>query len=281
MIVVKILLSAIGLYVAFVIVETLVCFSLTLATRHRDVARIDRRPLRVGASAVAVLTEIANTIRLHLMMLRSLVFRRGPKSHVLFLDAAKTPILLIPGYGCVGSCWAKMHRLLRQRRAGPVFEMMPHAVFEPIEELAKRVGERIDTILNATGATQIDLVGHSMGGLVARYYLEQLGGAQKVRKCITIAAPHHGTLLAVLAPGQNGRELRPGSAFLTELNLLESTPHRSQVVSIWSPFDNMTIPPTSSILGGTARNVRIDYMPHYTMLFSPQIADIIVHELER
>jgi len=280
-IVVKILLSAVGLYVAFVIVETVVCFSLMLATRNRDVARVDRRPLRLGAAAAAVLTEIANTVRVHLMILGALVFRRRPKTHVLFLDAAKTPILLIPGYGCIGSCWGKMHRLLRQRGAGPVFEMVPDAVFAPIEEFAKHVGDRVDAILHSTGATQIDLVGHSMGGLVARYYLEQLGGAQKVRRCITIVTPHHGTLLAVLAPGQNGRQLRPGSAFLTELNLMESNPHRSQIVSIWSPFDNMTIPPTSSILGGTSRNVRIDYMPHYTTLFSPRIADIIVYELER
>jgi len=281
MVIIKTVLSLIGIYVGLVIVQTLVCFSLTLATRYREVARFDRRPFMFGAAAAAVLAEIVNTIRLHMVMVWMTLFRRWSSAGVLYLGAAKTPVLLVPGYGRFGQCWGAMKRMLRRRGAGPLFEMVPGLVFAPIEEFARRLGKRVDAILQATGAEQIDLVGHSMGGLVARYYLEQLEGAGKVRRCITIETPHHGSLLAVIAPGENGRQMRPGSTFLADLNYLESNPQRPQIVSIWSPFDNMTIPPTSAILAGTARNVRIDYMPHYTALFSPRIADIIVHELDR
>ncbi len=281
MVVLKALLAAIGLYVVFVVVWTLACFSLTVAARYREVASEDRRPIMLGAAVAAVLGEIVNTIRLHLTVVLLALFRRRPRGGILYLDAAKTPVLLVPGYGRFAGCWGPMKRMLRRRGAGPVFELAPGIVFAPIEEFARRLAARVDAILQATGATQIDLVGHSMGGLVVRYYIEKLGGAQKVRKCITLETPHHGTLLALLAPGQNGRQMRPGSPFLTELNEMESSPHLPQIVSIWSPFDNMTIPPTSSILGGTARNVRVDHMPHYTALFSPRIADIIVHELNR
>jgi len=281
MIVVKILAGAVGLYVAFVVIQTLAGFALTLVTRYREVDRVDRRPLNAGAAVAAVIAEIFNTIRVHVIVCISRIFARRSPAGLLYLDAAKTPVLLVPGYGCIGSCWYKMKRMLRQRGAGPVFEIVPDVVFVPIEEFAGRLSRRVDAILKSTGAAQIDLVGHSMGGLVARYYLEHLADTGKVRRCITIETPHHGTLLAMFAPGQNGRQMRPGSEFLAELNYMESNPHRAGIVSIWSPFDNMTIPPTSSMLGGTARNVRVDYMPHYTALFSPRIADIIVHELDR
>jgi len=254
MIVIKIVVSLIGIYVLFVIVQTVVCFSLTLATRHREVAPVGPRPFMFGAAAAAVLAEIVNTIRLHMIMVWMTLFRRRSSAGVLYLGAAKTPVLLVPGYGRFGPCWGAMKRMLRRRGAGPLFEMAPGIVFAPIEEFAGRLGERVDAILQSTGAEQIDLVAHSMGGLVARYYVEQLGGAGKVRRCITIETPHHGTLLAVIAPGENARQMRPGSTFLA---------------------------PTSAILAGTARNVRIDHMPHYTALFSSRIADIIVHELDR
>ncbi len=281
MVVITLVLSLIGIYVLFVIVQTLACFALSLATRYREVAPVDRRPFRPGAAAVAMLVEIVNTIRLHVVMVWMTLFRRRSSAGVLYLGAAKTPVLLVAGYGRFGPCWGAMKRMLRRRGAGPLFEMAPGIVFAPIEEFARRLGKRVDAILQSTGAEQIDLVGHSMGGLVARYYLEQLDGPGKVRRCVTIETPHHGSLLAMVAPGENGRQMRPGSTFLADLNYMESNPKRSQIVSIWSPFDDMTIPPTSAILGGTARNVRIDHVPHYTALFSPRIADIIVHELDR
>jgi triacylglycerol esterase/lipase EstA (alpha/beta hydrolase family) len=62
---------------------------------------------------------------------------------------------------------------------------------------ADQVAAKIDAVLAATGAAQVTVVGHSMGGLVARAYLAKHGGA-KVRRVVTIGTPHHGSVFAYL-----------------------------------------------------------------------------------
>lgn len=268
-------------YVLLVIFKILATFALMLAMRNRDIASADRRPIRFTAAAAAISTEILNIFRVQTVMVRNFLFRRRRRPAVVYLNASKTPILLVPGYGAIAPYLGTMGRMLRRRGSGPVFELRPGVLFAPIEEFAERLAQRVDTILTSTGADHIDLVAHSMGGLVARYYMEQLDGDKKIRRCITIETPHHGTMMAKLIPGENGRQLRPNSEFLTELNYSETDPRRRRIISIWSPFDNIVIPPTSAILGGSTRNIRVDYIPHFTAPFSPRIADIVSCELDR
>ena len=86
------------------------------------------------------------------------------------------------------------------------------------------------------------LVAHSLGGLVARYYVQRLGGDARVHTLVTLGTPHSGTQAARLGPpyavlGQ----LRPGSELLTEL--AEASPGcRTRVVCVWSDLDQMVVP---------------------------------------
>ncbi|MCD6287846.1 MAG: alpha/beta fold hydrolase, partial [Candidatus Hydrogenedentes bacterium] len=262
--VLKIVLFVICLYVVIVWVKVLFSFIISIALRNRNVAYVDRRPLRLTATAAAICLEMLSILRIQAVMVYRFFVRSRRKTAIVYLDSAKTPILLVPGFGAFAPCMGSLGHMLRSRGSGPVFEFQPGVMFAPIEEFANRLSARIDSILKSTGADRIDLVGHSMGGLVARYYIEQLGGDSKVRRCVTIHTPHHGTILAFLVPGENTRQMRPHSTFLTRLNFMETDPRRRRISSIWSPFDNIVIPPTSSILGGSARNIRIDYMPHFS-----------------
>src|SRR5262245_66294606 len=66
----------------------------------------------------------------------------------------------------------------------------------PVEELARVVAERVEQLARDHQRERIDLVGHSEGGLIGRYYVQKLGGAFRVRHLVTLGTPHRGTLWA-------------------------------------------------------------------------------------
>lgn len=111
------------------------------------------------------------------------------------------------------------------------------------------------------------LVGYSMGGIVSRYYLQRLGGLTRVKQFISISTPHHGTLSAYLKRNPAGRQLRPKSEFLTDLNQDANRLKQANHVSIWTPFDLMILPATSSRIGN-GRNIIIPVPIHDLMLVS-------------
>jgi triacylglycerol lipase len=75
-----------------------------------------------------------------------------------------------------------------------------------------------------------------MGGLVSRYYLQRLGGIHRVRKFVTIATPHRGTWTGFLRANPGARDMRPGSAFLRDLNRDVEMLDGISFTSIWSPW---------------------------------------------
>ena len=89
------------------------------------------------------------------------------------------------------------------------------------KRFAEQLAAKIDAIRAATGAAKVMLVAHSMGGLVARAYLRRYGAAH-VRCLVTIGTPHHGSVHAWLVPGVCLAQMRPGNAWLAELNRNEA-----------------------------------------------------------
>ncbi|MFW6217728.1 MAG: esterase/lipase family protein [Verrucomicrobiota bacterium] len=113
-----------------------------------------------------------------------------------------------------------------------------------LADLARKLKAYIDRRLGPDG--RFALIGHSMGGIVTRYYLQKLDGAARVTRYFTISGPHHGTLAAHIWPGKAARDMRFGSGLLDELNADTSAllPLMSQ--SYRTPFDLMIVPSTTS-----------------------------------
>jgi triacylglycerol lipase len=129
-----------------------------------------------------------------------------------------------------------------------------------LEHLAEGLKQDIDA---AYGPTQpIHVIGFSMGGLVSRYYLQNLGGAARCSKFFTISSPHHGTHAAWLYPSKGVAQMRPGSDFLAQLASTESRLGAMPVVSCRTPLD-LVILPTNSSVWHRAENLE------YTVLFHP------------
>lgn len=132
-----------------------------------------------------------------------------------------------------------------------------------IETLAEQFKSNLDAILPADQI--LDFVAFSMGGLVVRYYLQRLGGLKRAGRLVTISTPHRGSLLAWMLPNPGGRQMRPNSPFLRDLERDENRLQSLGFTSLWTPLDLMVFPATSSVVP-SARNWKIWCVAHPLMV---------------
>jgi triacylglycerol esterase/lipase EstA (alpha/beta hydrolase family) len=139
-----------------------------------------------------------------------------------------------------------------------------------IAQSAAQLSDFVDRVLAATGARRVDLVGHSQGGMMPRYYLRHLGGAGRVRTLVGLAPSNHGTTAGGLFtlgshfPGANAffgycvacEQQQAGSPFLTALNAGGETVRGVRYTVIESEYDEVVTPYTSAFLSGLGvRNI--------------------------
>lgn len=170
------------------------------------------------------------------------------------------PVLLVPGYG--GGTAGLDQLAARLRAAGRRVSVvsLPGDGTGDLDAQA----DVLDTAARAAlagGAKSVDVVGYSAGGVVARLWARDHGGAARARRIVTLGSPHHGTDLAevagLLAPGTCPlacQQLVPGSDLMSALNSGDETPTGPEWVSIWTSQDHVVSPPDSAHLAG-ARNV--------------------------
>ncbi len=160
------------------------------------------------------------------------------------MDAAGTPIVLVHGIGDNRSAFAVLSGALRRRGFGVVHAVnysVLTALTGDVRRSAALLGEHIERICEKTGADRVHVVGHSLGGLIARYYVQRLHGDARVRTLVTLGTPHGGTLTAYLLPTSLTRQLRPGSELLSEL-AEPCRPCRTRFVVVWSEMDQVVVP---------------------------------------
>ena len=162
---------------------------------------------------------------------------------------------------------------------------------------AGQLGAFVSTVLAETGAAKVDLVGHSQGGMMPRYYIDFLGGATKVHALVGLAPSNHGTTLFGLStlasafpsgssaiPGCDAcTEQMAGSTFLQHLNAgSETRPHIAYTV-IESRYDDVVTPYTSAFLDGSGvtnitlqNQCPIDFGDHLAIIYDPvALADVV------
>ncbi|GAA3821687.1 alpha/beta fold hydrolase [Sphaerisporangium flaviroseum] len=164
-----------------------------------------------------------------------------------------------------------------------------------IARSAEQLSAFVDRVLAATGVPEVDLVGHSQGGMMPRYYLKFLGGAAKVGKLIGIVPSNHGTslsglvalgrLLGLIGPVTEacpacGQQIA-GSAFLANLNAGGDTVPGVDYTVITTRYDEVVTPYTSAYLGGPGvRNILLQQVcPLDLSAHVGVIVDPVVHRL--
>jgi pimeloyl-ACP methyl ester carboxylesterase len=192
-----------------------------------------------------------------------------------------TPVLLLHGYGHNRSGWVFVQRHLRRAGFTRVFTMNYNPLARDVPKLAEELRNRVDAIRAATGAERVHLAGHSLGGILIRYYIHLLGGDQHVGTAITVSSPHAGTLAAHLAFGPTATQLRPDSALLAQLDDA-ARPSAVRWIAYYSNLDLLVQPAASAMLTHPAlhaTNILVKDLGHLSILLSPGLGRSIAQQL--
>ncbi len=181
------------------------------------------------------------------------------------------PVVLVHGtFGNMTDSWEALSPLLANNgycvfalNYGGSFAGNPIQATRDIAASASQLSAFVDRVRAATGAVKVDIVGHSQGGLMPRYYLRFLGGAAKVKTLVGLAPSNHGTTLFGLttlaaAFGASGNvpgcvacgQQLAGSAFLTNLNAGHETEPGVHYTVIETKYDEVVTPYASAFLTG-------------------------------
>lgn len=175
-------------------------------------------------------------------------------------------VVLVDGFMETGTAFKMLRTRLEKRGMEVYVPRLAHSDGRGgLENLAVHLKQDIDAKFGPT--RKISIVAFSMGGIVSRQYLQNLGGAARCENFITISSPHHGTKAAWLYPTLGAAEMRPGSRFLADLQRTEDRLGKMPVTSYRTPMDLVILPPSSSVWG-RAENLEYPVILHPFMLNS-------------
>lgn len=205
------------------------------------------------------------------------------------------PVLLVHGFADTGYTpwWVEMTADLGDAgyEHGEVFVLnlgaIPGSTVDSPEDYGEAVCDAIETVKDETGASEVDVVAHSMGGLDARHCIEKQGGAENVDDLVTLGTPHQGTYVAYLAyitPG--ARDMVPGSDFLADLNDGQLAPS-VEYTAVWSDWDELINPDEYAKLPAeerdsvpNAQNVFVDNTFHIQLVWDDDVFDAWIDRLD-
>lgn len=196
---------------------------------------------------------------------------------------AHTPVLLLHGFVDNRSVFVLLRRALLRDGWRHVFAVNHSLLTTDIRAAAERLALQVEEICAQTGHSQVDIVGHSLGGLTGRYYVQRLGGDARVRTLVTLGTPHSGTRAApALVPHPLLQQMRPASALLNDLARPEPNALATRFVSFWSDLDIFMAPAETARLDHPdlhAENVRVDGVGHLSLPVDCAVSARIRREL--
>ncbi len=186
------------------------------------------------------------------------------------------PIIVVHGYAMNRANFLPLARRLGAAGLGPVLGF-EYWTLGKTASAARRLAAYVDEVRTATGAAEVDVIGHSMGGVVGRYYVQLGGGDGAVRNLVTIGSPHAGTDVSAIGLGSPTRELLFGSTLLERLRTAPLPTH-TRVTVIWSRLDALVPGARQARMPG-ADEIVYDDLGHLSLLASRRVTAEIVSRL--
>ncbi|MFF4466798.1 lipase [Streptomyces sp. S1A1-8] len=188
------------------------------------------------------------------------------------------PVMLVHGLADRASIVSPLQRELRGCGVGSLNLASYNVLTPDIRTAARALGEQVELASAQSSGLPVVVIGYSLGGLIARYYVQRLAGDAYVPLVITLATPHGGTATALLAPAHPLlRQLRPGSELLTEL-AEPAAGCRTRFVAFYSDLDEAVIPAARGRIDHpdlAARNVLVPGVGHLTLpLHQPVVEQV-------
>lgn len=227
-----------------------------------DALSPQRRRLVLGASAVVLM--------LIMTMAVIAVVRSAGKSADPVPQSEPGPVLLVPGYGGNGQSLQPLAAALRSAgRTAVIVEPVGDGTGD-LRAQAEHLGQVASRVREDAGAASVDVIGYSAGGVVARIWVRDDGGAKVARRVLTLGSPHHGSSQAALGAEFAGgcpaacEQLVPDSDLLRRLNAGDETPDGPLWATVRSTSDQVVTPVDSAALSGALNIVVQDACPGST-----------------
>jgi pimeloyl-ACP methyl ester carboxylesterase len=198
----------------------------------------------------------------------------------------QTPVLLVHGYGANKSNWLFLSRYLSSAGFRRVHALNYNPLTADIPTLAARCAERAEELKEHFGVDRVHVVGHSLGGIIARYAV-QLLDLEGVGVCVTIASPHggvrlaqYGSPMAAVSPLATGLQLRPQSSVMRALRTVVR-PLPTRFIAYYSNLD-LVVPARRAMIREPelhATNILVKDHGHLSIMWSRRLATSIVDQL--
>ena len=191
-----------------------------------------------------------------------------------------TPVVLVHGYGHNRSGWHVLERHLRDAGFGDVAPFNYNPLIHSVPELAERLAHHIEIVRALAGSERVHVVGHSLGGIILRWYVQEEGGDDVVHTAITVASPHQGCYAARVAPGETAKQLRPDSWLLRRLHE-RAEPSPVRWIAFYSNLDLLVPGPAAMITHPAlaATNLLARDQGHLSVMLSRRVATAITSQL--
>ncbi|MFG2991457.1 esterase/lipase family protein [Streptomyces sp. NPDC048257] len=196
--------------------------------------------------------------------------------------ATRPPILLLHGFTDNRSVFVLLRRALGA--GGRHVEAYNYSPFTlDLRVTARHLARRVEELCERTGQERVELIGHSLGGLVGRYYVQRLGGDARVRTLVTLGTPHSGTRVAPFMDAHPlVRQMRPDSEVLTEL-AAPAPGCTTRCVAFWSEFDALMAPVGSARIEHPdlrVENVQVTGIGHLALPAHPAVITAVRRALD-
>ncbi|MBP3079433.1 Extracellular esterase EstB precursor [Streptomyces sp. ADI96-15] len=193
------------------------------------------------------------------------------------------PIVLLHGFADNRSVFVLLRRALLRDADGTarrrtVVSLNYSPLTCDIRAAAESLGRHVEEVRRRTGADRVDVVGHSLGGLIARYHVQRLGGDAVVRTLVTLGTPHSGTRVARPADVHPiVRQMRPGSPVIEELGR-PAPGCRTRFVAVRSDLDQIMVPTSTARLDHPdlrVENVLVTGIGHLALPVHPTVTSLV------
>lgn len=192
-------------------------------------------------------------------------------------DESVRGVVLVHGFVCNRAVWNPWMKRLRAM-AIPYVAVNLEPVFGSIDSYAGIIERAVAQLEAATGRSPV-IVGHSMGGLAVRVWLDRYAADHRMHRGITVGSPHNGTWLGRFGNTTNTREMRLDSGWRTALAAKEPLSRLAGFTCFYSHCDNIAFPASTATLPG-ADNRHVAGAAHVHLLFQKEVFSEVLRWLE-
>lgn len=207
--------------------------------------------------------------------------RDGDAPELPELDGSRAPVVLLHGFGVTSAVLRPLEARIRRTLGRPVVRLrlgcrLPLHLAD-VRRTARRVDRALARLQSRTPFGRVDVVGHSLGGLVATYWLKRIDQGRRIRRVITLGTPHQGTPFAYLGVLLFGAispavwQMLPGSRLVRELAGL-SVPETSELIALGS-HDDSVVPARLAAAAAEprSRSASVSRIRHIDFLWSRDV----------